>query len=126
VGGEMNAVPASSEWLPEPDGAPEESAERERYGWNDTSNANRLADLHSNELIYYRERESYYVWTGQRGEFDVESLQAEMLAEKTMLAAFVEAGQIQDKDVREAFLKFVNRSLSRSGLANMVHLAKKR
>ena len=122
----MNAVPASSEWLPEPDGAPEESAERERYGWNDTSNANRLADLHSNELIYYRERESYYVWTGQRGEFDVESLQAEMLAEKTMLAAFVEAGQIQDKDVREAFLKFVNRSLSRSGLANMVHLAKKR
>jgi putative DNA primase/helicase len=122
----MSAFPASSEWLPEPDGAPEESAEREQYGWNDTGNANRLADLHHDELIYCRERKSYYVWTGQRWEFDDESLQTETRAEKTMLAAFADAGQIKDKDVREAFLKFVNRSLSRSGLANMVHLAKKK
>ncbi len=43
-----------------------------------------------------------------------------------MLEAFAEATHIEDKIDRDAFLRFVNRSLSRAGLANMIHLAKKK
>ena len=43
-----------------------------------------------------------------------------------MLEAFAEAKHITDGEKRKAFLRFVNRSLSRAALANMIHLAKKK
>jgi putative DNA primase/helicase len=43
-----------------------------------------------------------------------------------MLEAFAEAKQISDGERCTAFLKFVNGSLSRAALANMMHLAKKK
>ena len=95
------------------------------YHWNDTGNADRLADLYGHELVYCTERKSYYVWTGQRWEFD-EFIEVEKRAEKTILEAFAEAKHITDGEKRKAFLRFVNRSLSRAALANMVHLAKKK
>jgi hypothetical protein len=95
------------------------------YYWNDTGNADRLADLYGHELIYCTERRSYYVWTGQQWQFD-EFVEAEKRAEKTMLEAFGEAKHIKDGETREAFLRFVNGSLSRAGLTNMMHLAKKK
>ena len=95
------------------------------YHWNDTGNADRLADSYGHELIYCTERKSFYVWTGQRWEFD-EFVEAEKRAEKTMLEAFDEAKHITDGEKRKAFLGFVNRSLSRAALANMIHLAKKK
>ena len=95
------------------------------YYWNDTGNADRLADLYGHELIYCTERKSYYVWTGHRWEFD-EFVEVEKRAEKTILEAFAEAKYITDGEKRKAFLKFVNSSLSRAALANMMHLAKKK
>jgi P4 family phage/plasmid primase-like protien len=100
-------------------------AQHREYHWNDTGNADRLADLYGHELIYCTERRSYYVWTGQRWEFD-EFVEVEKRAEKTVLEAFAEAKQITDGEKRKAFLKFVNNSLSRAALANLVHLAKKK
>ena len=102
-----------------------ERTEHRNYHWNDTGNADRLADLYGHELVYCTERTSYYVWTGQRWQFD-EFVEAEKRAEKTMLEAFAEAKNITDEDKRKAFLRFVNNSLSRSALANMIHLAKKK
>jgi P4 family phage/plasmid primase-like protien len=95
------------------------------YHWNDTGNADRLADLYGHELIYCTERNSYYVWTGQQWRFD-EFVEAEKRAEKTMLEAFAEAKHITDGERRKAFLRFVNRSLSRTALASMIHLTKKK
>jgi putative DNA primase/helicase len=95
------------------------------YHWNDTGNADRLADLYGHELIYCAERNNYYVWTGQQWRFD-ELVEAEKRAEKTMLEAFAETKHITDGEKRKAFLKFVNSSLSRAALANMMHLAKKK
>jgi hypothetical protein len=100
-------------------------AQRHDYYWNDTGNADRLADLYGHELIYCSERNNYSVWTGQQWRFD-EFVEAEKRAEKTMLEAFVEAKHIPDGEKRKAFLKFVNNSLSRAALANMMHLAKKK
>jgi len=80
------------------------------YHWNDTGNADRLADLYGHELIYCSERNNYYVWAGQQWRFD-EFVEAEKRAEKTMLDAFVEAKHIPDGEKRKAFLKFVNNSL---------------
>jgi putative DNA primase/helicase len=95
------------------------------YYWNDTGNADRLADSYGHELIYCCERNNYYVWTGQQWRFD-EFVEAEKRAEKTMLEAFAEAAHITDGEKRKAFLRFVNRSLSRAALANLMHLAKKK
>ena len=88
-------------------------AQHRGYLWNDTGNADRLADLYGHELIYCAERRSYYVWTGQRWEFD-EFMEVEKRAENTMLEAFDEAKHITDGEKRKAFLRFVNNSLSRA------------
>lgn len=100
-------------------------AQHRGYLWNDTGNADRLADLFGPELIYCTERNSYYVWTGQQWRFD-EFVEAEKRAEKTMLEAFAEAKHIADGEKRKAFLRFVNKSLSRAALASMIHLTKKK
>ena len=72
-----------------------DSTRRLDYLWNETGNADRLADLYGHELIYCNERNCYYVWTGQRWEFD-EFVEVEKRAEKTMLEAFAEAKHITD------------------------------
>jgi hypothetical protein len=100
-------------------------AQHRDYHWNDTGNADRLADLYGHELIYCTERNSYYVWTGQQWRFD-EFVEAEKRAEKTILEAFGEAKHITDGEKRKAFLRFVNKSLSRAALASMIHLTKKK
>jgi P4 family phage/plasmid primase-like protien len=102
-----------------------ERAQRRDYHWNDTGNADRLADLYGRELVYCTERKSYYVWTGKQWQFD-EFVEVEMRAEKTILEAFGEAKHIANAEMRNAFLRFVNGSLSRAALANMMHLAKKK
>ena len=79
-------------------------AQHRDYHWNDTGNADRLADSYGHELIYCTERKGYYVWTGQRWQFD-EFVEVEKRAEKTMLEAFAEAKHIADGDKRKAFLK---------------------
>ena len=88
-----------------------ERAQRRDYHWNDTGNADRLTDSYEHELVYCTERMNYYVWTGQRWQFD-EFVEVEKRAEKTMLEAFAEAKNITDEDKRKAFLRFVNSSLS--------------
>jgi P4 family phage/plasmid primase-like protien len=100
-------------------------AQHRDYHWNDTGNADRLADLYGHELIYCTERNSYYVWTGQQWRFD-DFVEAEKRAEKTMLEAFANAKHITDGEKRKTFLRFVNRSLSRAALASMIHLTKKK
>jgi P4 family phage/plasmid primase-like protien len=100
-------------------------AQHRGYLWNDTGNADRLADLYGHDLIYCTERNSYYVWTGKQWRFD-EFVEAEKRAEKTMLEAFAEAKHIADGEKRKAFLRFVNKSLSRAALASMIHLTKKK
>jgi putative DNA primase/helicase len=100
-------------------------AQHRDYYWNDTGNADRLADMYGHELIYCAERNNYYVWTGQQWRFD-EFVEAEKRAERTMLEAFAETKHVTDGEKRKAFLKFVNGSLSRAALANMIHLAKKK
>lgn len=102
-----------------------ERSQHRDYHWSDTGNADRLADLHGHELVYCTERRSYYVWTGRQWQFD-EFVEVEKSAEKTILEALGEAKHISDADKRKAFLTFVNRSLSRAALANMMHLAKKK
>jgi P4 family phage/plasmid primase-like protien len=102
-----------------------ESSQHRDYHWNDTGNADRLADLYGHELVYCTERKSYHVWTGQQWKFD-EFVEVERRAETTILEAFGEVKRITDGEKRKAFLRFVNSSLSRAALANMMHLAKKK
>jgi len=100
-------------------------AQKHSHLWNDTGNADRLADMFGHELIYCTERKSYYVWTGQQWQVD-EFVEVEKRAEDTMREAFADAKHITDSEKRAAFLRFVNRSLSRTALTNMIHLAKKK
>jgi putative DNA primase/helicase len=131
AGGEVTGVPTLSELLDKKvvDTALRwlgiGQAQHCGYLWNDTGNADRLADLYGHELIYCTERNSYYVWTGRQWRFD-EFVEAEKRAEKTMLEAFAEAKHITDGEKRKALLRFVNKSLSRAALASMIHLTKKK
>lgn len=95
------------------------------YGSNDSGNADRLTDSYGHELIYCSDRKTYYVWTGERWELD-EFVEAEKRAEQTIREAFGEATFITNDENRKAFFRFLNKSLSRAGLASMMHLAKKK
>ncbi len=95
------------------------------YGWNDAGNGDRLADAYGDDLIYCDERKGLMVWAETHWTFD-QFIRAERLAEKTLLSAFAEASRIADEKDRKAFLKFLNESLERSGIANMVHSVKRK
>lgn len=95
------------------------------YGRNDAGNGDRLADAHGPDLIYCEESKNVMVWNDTRWIFDP-FIKAEKLAEKTLLAAFAEASKIEDADKRKAFLRFLNQSLDRSGITNMVHSVKRK
>jgi len=100
-------------------------SQRGNYHWSDTGNANRLADTYGDELLYCNELKTYYVWTGKVWKRDA-FVETEKRAEKATLQAFGDAKNITDGEKRKAHLNFVNKSLSRSALANMIHLAKKK
>jgi hypothetical protein len=98
---EKKVVDAALRWL----GI--EPTQHRDYHWNDTGNADRLADLYGHELIYCTEPKNYCVWTGQRWEFD-EFVEVEKRAEKTMLEAFGEAKHIADGQTNvAAFIRFL-------------------
>jgi putative DNA primase/helicase len=126
----MTPATPGADWLPpranESNGAAGNSAApRPVYGLNDTGNADRLADAFGEDLIYCHERRAYYVWTGQRWQYD-EFIQVERRAEQTIRGAFAEAGSLDDQTERTALFRFLNKSLSRISLASMIHLAKKK
>ena len=125
-----NACEKSTDvWEPQRNNAPAMAEPLEElrpgYGLNDTGNADRLTAAFGDDLIYCRERRSYYVWNDKRWVFD-EFLEVEKRAEQTIRRAFAEAGAIDDDKTREVFLRFLNKSLYKNSLANMVHLAKKK
>ena len=96
-----------------------------RYMWNDTGNANRLVDAHGDNLLYCEKRDSFLAWDGRRWILD-RSIHVSRLAESVMLAAFGEASQYADDKKRGEFLRFLNASLKRSGIENMVAVSKRK
>jgi hypothetical protein len=115
----MTPVSPQADWLPptpnasKGDANDSAGAPRPDYGWNDTGNADRLAHSYGEDLIYCHERQTYYVWNGQRWQFD-EFIQVERRAEQTIKNAFAEAGSIDDKDKRKAFFSFLNKRCAES------------
>ena len=103
----------------------EDDSDKLIFYQNDTGNANRLVKLFGHLLAHCGERKVLAFWTGKRWQFD-QFVQVEKLAEKAMLAAYKEAADFADPAARKAFLRHVNGSLSRAGIANMIHLAKKK
>lgn len=94
-----------------------------RFMYNDTGNADRLVAAHGEDILWCEERRSFAIWTGSRWRLD-KSIQPLQLARKALLAAHAEAGDIEDDKKRKEFLGFLNKSLSRAGIANMVEVAK--
>ena len=95
------------------------------YLKNETGNADRLSKRYGENLAHCEQRNGFMVWTGSVWKFD-RFVKSERMAEETMLAAYSDAGNILDTKERELFLKFLGVSLSCKGLANIVHLAKKK
>ncbi len=95
------------------------------FGWHDTGNADRLVCRHGSELLWCEERKSFGVWTGQYWKLGSDLL-VKRMAERVMRDAYAEVGSIDDTDKRKEFLRFLNKSLSRSGVANMVEVAQRK
>lgn len=92
---------------------------------NDTGNADRLVEAHGADLMYCEQRAAFAVWTGSHWKLD-RSIVVSRMAEKVMLKAFEETANFADKEARAAFFKFVNKSLQRAGIENMVEVAKRK
>jgi P4 family phage/plasmid primase-like protien len=92
---------------------------------NDTGNADRLVAAHGSDLMFCEQRESLAVWTGFRWALD-KSILVARLAESVMRSAYAEAAEIPEEDKRKRFLRFVNASLSRAGISNMVDVSKRK
>jgi len=92
---------------------------------HDTGNADRLVAVHGSRLLYCEDRASFGVWAGDRWILD-RGLLVSRLAEKVIRSAFGETGRITDSDKRKAFFRHLNLSLSRSGISNMVEVAKRK
>src|ERR1017187_2917530 len=75
-------------------------AQHRGYLWNDTGNADRLADLYGHGMIYCTERNSSSGVTGRHWLFD-EFVDADKGVEKTMLEAFSEVKHIADGERRK-------------------------
>lgn len=95
------------------------------YLWNDAGNADRLICAHGEDLIYCEEHKGFMVWTGTHWAHD-DFVYAERMAEEVLRHAFAEAGSIQSENRRKEFLRFLNQSLQRTGISNMVHSAKRK
>jgi hypothetical protein len=87
AGSEITGIPALAEFIDKKviDTALRwlgiERTQHRGYHWNDTGNADRLADSSGHELVYCTERKSCYVWTGRQWQFD-EFVEVEKRAEK--------------------------------------------
>jgi putative DNA primase/helicase len=92
---------------------------------NDTGNADRLVIAHGKDLMFCEQRESFAVWMGSHWKLD-RSLIVSRMAEKVMLRAFEETATFSEKEERAWFFKFVNKSLQRAGIENMVVVAKRK
>lgn len=97
---------------------------RKRYFYNDTGNAERLADAHGEDLMYCEERDSFYIWDGRRWKRD-KFILVQRLAEGVIKAAAGEAAHM-DKSEAQAHLKFISATLKRSGIENMVAVVKRK
>jgi len=92
------------------------------YLWNDVGNADRLVDAHGADLMYCEQRASFYIWTGRRWEIDKGLLVAKM-AELVLRGAYGTAGELGADD-RKAFLSFLQKSLKRVGIFDMLACSK--
>ena len=91
----------------------------------DTGNAfDRLLDAHGRDLIYCPEY-GFMVWRGTHWAQD-DFIFIERLAEKVIRNIFAEVGLEEDKDDRSRIVGFINSSLSRKGITNMCHSAKRK
>src|SRR5262249_23651235 len=83
----------------------------------------RLADAHGADLIWCPET-GIMVWKGTHWEPDPKRV--ECLAEQVLLRIFPEIGDLSDKDERNTLFNFVNASLSRKGIGNMVYTVQRK
>ena len=92
--------------------------------WHDTGNADRLVEAHGHELMYCEPRDCFAVWTGKVWRLD-KLLSVSKMAEQVILDAYGELAKM-DGDERDTFFKFLNKSLSRSGIENMCVVARRK
>lgn len=86
-------------------------------------NAQRLVAGHGSDLRWCKQWNTWLVWDGQRWRRD-ETLEVERRAKMTVRAMYRECEQVDDKQARNEFARFILQSESRSRLASMVELAK--
>lgn len=94
------------------------------YLLNDSGNADRLIRSHGTDLLYCKEHGAFIVWDGTR--WNKDELRVERLAEDVLRRALGDVRKIPDSDERKKYFCFLNRSLHRAGIANMVQSARRK
>jgi putative DNA primase/helicase len=92
------------------------------FNHTDSGNAERLASLHHDKLMYCRPWKSWLAWDGKRWKRD-ETGEAERLALNTLAIARLEADSFTDSTAADRFRKFLSQSESDHGIRAMLNRA---
>jgi putative DNA primase/helicase len=96
--------------------------ERPAHWLTDTGLADRMVDVHGEDLRYCHPQCAWYVWVGTRWRKDETAL-VTAKARESVLTLYTEAASVQDKAQREAILSAAKRGLSAHGQGSVVSLA---
>jgi putative DNA primase/helicase len=90
----------------------------------DTGNALRFGKMWYETVLYVPEADNWWVWNGKVWQEDVGVVEMLRLAKLTIRQLFVDAAKHEDKDLRDAELKWAKNSESQSRLLAMIASAK--
>jgi putative DNA primase/helicase len=92
------------------------------FPFTDTGNAERLVAVHGNDLRLCADMKKWGTWDGRRGVFQ-DSRRVKALAKRTMRLMYVQAADIEDKELREAAEKHARKSESAAAINAMLSCA---
>lgn len=92
------------------------------FRWTDYGNAERLVNVHGDDLRYVHAWRSWLVWDGKVWRKDSTG-EVMRRAKQTVRAMYAEVGEIEDQKERAAFVGFIKRSEAGARLTAMIGLA---
>jgi putative DNA primase/helicase len=92
------------------------------FAFTDTGNAERLVAVHGNDLRFCADMKKWGTWDGRRWVFQ-DSRRVKALAKRTMRLMYVQAADIEDKELREAAEKHARKSESAAAINAMLSCA---
>ena len=101
----------------------QEKPKGSKYNLTDLGNAERFANMFTDQIKYCSQFGKWLLWDGRRWAID-DTEQIMKHAKKCVRSMYADAGEIDDYDQRKSFLQHANRSESLARMSSMITLAR--